>query len=49
MVKIHFFVILSEAKNLINSGCYEFEILRFTPQNDITTQSLIEGDEREGK
>jgi hypothetical protein len=34
------FVILSEAKNLINSGCYEFEILRFTPQNDITTQSL---------
>ena len=29
------FVILNEVKNLINTGCYKFEILRLTPQNDI--------------
>ena len=32
-------VILSEAKNLKYSKCYKFQILRLTPQNDITTQS----------
>jgi len=36
------FVILSEAKNPKNSKCYKLEILRLTPQNDITTQSLME-------
>jgi hypothetical protein len=29
-------VILSEAKNLIDSGTYSFEILRLSPQNDVT-------------
>jgi len=31
-------VILSEAKNLIFSGIYTFEILRLTPQNDVVGQ-----------
>ena len=34
------FVILNEVKNLIESSSYKTEILRLTPQNDITTQSL---------
>ena len=33
-------VILSEAKNLRNSGTYAFEILRRMPQNDIIEQPL---------
>jgi hypothetical protein len=28
-------VILGEAKNLVGSGTYPFEILRLTPQNDV--------------
>ena len=35
-------VILSEAKNLIISGIYAFEILRLTPQNDVVGQLLGE-------
>jgi len=34
------FVILNEVKNLIESTSQKTEILRLTPQNDITTQSL---------
>ena len=33
-------VILSEAKNLIVSSSYAFEILRLTPQNDVVGQPL---------
>ena len=33
-------VILSEAKNLIVSGTYAFEILRLTPQNEVFGQPL---------
>ncbi len=40
---IMMFVILSEAKNLIISTESTMEILRLTPQNDITTQSLKGG------
>ena len=36
-------VILSEAKNLMDSGTYCLEILRSAPQNDVVGQSL-EGD-----
>ncbi|PIQ94633.1 MAG: hypothetical protein COV68_03615 [Nitrospirae bacterium CG11_big_fil_rev_8_21_14_0_20_41_14] len=32
------FVILNGVKNLIRSMCYETEILRLGPQNDIATQ-----------
>jgi hypothetical protein len=32
------FVILSEAKNLMDSGTYTSEILRLTPQNDVVGQ-----------
>ena len=34
------FVILSEAKNLMDSGSYTLEILRLTPQNDVLGQPL---------
>ena len=34
------FVILSEAKNLMDSGTYTPEILRLTPQNDVVGQPL---------
>jgi len=34
------FVILSEAKNLMDSGTYNSEILRLTPQNDVVGQAL---------
>ena len=34
MLKNDFIVILSEAKNLMISACFNFEILRLTPQND---------------
>jgi hypothetical protein len=34
------FVILNEVKNLITSTESIIEILRLSPQNDITTQSL---------
>ena len=34
------FVILNEVKNLMHSIRYTTQILRLTPQNDITTQSL---------
>ena len=34
------FVILSEAKNLMDSGTYTSEILRLTPQNDVVGQPL---------
>ena len=33
-------VILSKAKNLIDSGTYACEILRLTPQNDVVGQRL---------
>ncbi len=33
-------VILSKAKNLIDSSTYAFEILRLTPQNDVVGQFL---------
>jgi hypothetical protein len=33
-------VILSEAKNLMDSGIYMFEILRLKPQNDVFRQAL---------
>jgi hypothetical protein len=33
-------VILSEAKNLMASTTYIFEILRLTPQNDVVGQPL---------
>ena len=33
------FVILNEVKNLMHSIRYTTQILRLTPQNDITTQS----------
>ena len=33
-------VILSEAKNLMDSTTYTSEILRLTPQNDVVGQSL---------
>ena len=33
------FVILNEVKNLIKSKTYPLEILRLTPQSDITTRS----------
>ena len=42
------FVILNEVKNLIESMSYKTEILRLTPQNDITTQSLAGEGEGEG-
>jgi hypothetical protein len=42
------FVILNEVKNPKESISYKTEILRLTPQNDITTQSLVGGDEGEG-
>jgi len=32
------FVILSEAKNLMDLGTYTSEILRLTPQNDVVGQ-----------
>ena len=32
------FVILSEAKNLMDSGTYTLEILRLAPQNDVVGQ-----------
>jgi hypothetical protein len=41
------FVILNEVKNLIKSKTYPLEILRLTPQNDITTQPLT-GEDRGG-
>ena len=34
------FVILSEAKNLMDSGTYTSEILRLAPQNDVSGQAL---------
>ena len=34
-------VILSEAKNPMDSGTYTLEILRLTPQNDIVGQPLF--------
>ena len=34
------FIILSEAKNLIDSGTYTLEILRLTPQNDVVGQAV---------
>ena len=34
------FVILSEAKNLMDSSTYTSEILRLTPQNDVVGQPL---------
>ncbi len=34
------FVILSEAKNLMNLCTYYLEILRLTPQNDVVGQPL---------
>ena len=34
------FVILSEAKNLMDLGTYTSEILRLTPQNDVVGQPL---------
>jgi Tol biopolymer transport system component len=34
------YVILNEVKNLMNSICYRFEILRLTPQNDIFRRTL---------
>jgi hypothetical protein len=34
------FVILNKVKNLMHSIRYTTQILRLTPQNDITTQSL---------
>ena len=34
------FVILSEAKNLVDLGIYTSEILRLTPQNDVVGQPL---------
>ena len=34
------FVILSEAKNLMDSGTYNAEILRLVPQNDVVGQPL---------
>ncbi len=34
------FVILSEAKNLMDSGTYTSEILRLIPQNDVVGQPL---------
>ena len=37
-------VLLSGAKNLRNSMCYKLEILRLTPQNDITTRPPEGGD-----
>jgi len=33
-------VILSKAKNLINSATYTFEILQLTPQNDVVGKPL---------
>jgi hypothetical protein len=33
-------VILSKAKNLMDSASYVFEILRLTPQNDVVGQPL---------
>jgi hypothetical protein len=33
------FVILSEAKNLMDSGTYTLEILRLAPQNDVVGQA----------
>ena len=34
------FVILSEAKNLMDLGTYTSEILRLTPQNDVVGQPV---------
>ena len=34
------YVILSEAKNLMDSGTYTLEILRLAPQNDVIGQPL---------
>ena len=34
------FIILSEAKNLIDSGTYNLEILRLAPQNDVVGQAV---------
>ena len=34
-------VILSKAKNLMDSGTYVFEILRLTPQNDVVGQPQL--------
>jgi hypothetical protein len=36
-------VILSRAKNLIDSSTYTFEILRLTPQNDVVGQPPMRG------
>jgi len=36
-------VILNEVKNLVESIGWKTEILRLTPQNDITTQSPMGG------
>ena len=36
-------VILNEVKNHVESMGWKTEILRLTPQNDITTQSLSKG------
>jgi hypothetical protein len=35
---------INSVKNLIKSKCCKTEILRFGPQNDIATQSLLGGD-----
>jgi len=42
------FVILNEVKNLRESISYKTEILRLTPQNDIVTHPLGEGNEAMG-
>jgi hypothetical protein len=41
-------VILNEVKNLMNSSESSIEILRLSPQNDITTRFLTGEDENEG-
>jgi hypothetical protein len=40
-------VILNEVKNLVESIGWKTEILRLTPQNDITTQSQRGEDKEE--
>jgi hypothetical protein len=35
------FVILGEAKNLVDSGTYTLDILRLAPQNDVVGQPLV--------
>ena len=48
MMKTAKCVILNKVKNLMHSIRYTTQILRLTPQNDITTQSLTGEDQGEG-